>query len=588
MSVATAIRATARRKGRDHSAIARKFEDDVLARRFPCCTLFRAAIERQRRDLESPPVGYVWRPDLGDKACRFMDMLPCAEGMNRGEPIAWQPWQVWLFRTFFGWTDTIGAPRFRFLSAWLPKGNGKSPMAAAIALYIEATAKGGEKSFSAATTAKQARAVWSHAQEMLRLAPKIAERFRLVPGEHAIKGDGDNRCYEPVSAEAGSIEGIRPEGVVILDEVHVLPNRKLYDNLKSAVNKCFTGRLVNISTAGFDMSPGALARELYCRARDILLRKIEDETTLALIAEADLKRPDGTPTDPFSIEAIREANPNLDVSVSLAGLLSEAKTAQTTPSERPSYEVKHLGWWQQTAQSFIQPALWNALADGSLSLGDLTSEWTVTAGVDLARTRDLTAVVLLASRLRDDGKREYRVFTRLVYLAEESPTLRLLPDLRAWAKGGWLTLLPGNTTGYAQVKEDIVKACQPFPGVEVCFDDWCAAEMEQDLTTRGLLVVSIRQGAKTQSEPMKELEAAVLDGRLAHDGSPVAAMCIGNLVARPDRNGNIAPDRENEYKKIDVAVALVNAMSRAMVRESPVYTPDRGLFCVDFDDADAE
>jgi phage terminase large subunit-like protein len=564
-------RVPVRAKGRDHAAIAETFEDDVLAGRFPCGTLFRKAIERQRRDLASPPPGYAFRPDLGDKACRFMDKLPCAEGPGRGEPLPWQPWQVWEFRTFFGWINAAtGAPRFRFWSEWVPKGNGKSPKAAAVAVYIEAVAKNGEKSFSAATTAKQARAVWSHAQEMLRLAPKLAERFRLIAGEHAIKGDGDNRVYEPVSAEAGSIEGIRPEGVVILDEVHVLPNRKLYDNLKSAVTKCFAGRMVTISTAGFDMSPGALARELYCRARDILLGSIKDETTFALIAEADQKRPDGTDTDPFSLEAIQQANPNLGVSVDLAGLLAAAETARTAPSERPSYEVKHLGWWQQNAQSFIQPAAWNALADPSLDPADLGSGWMAFVGVDLARTRDLTAAPLVAARVREDGKREYRVFTKgRVYLAERSETLKKIPDLRRWAAEGWLRLLPGDTTGYAAVKEDIVEACQAFPSAEVCFDDWCAAEMEEDLQSRGLTCVSVRQGAKTQSEPMKELEAAVLDGRLTHDGSPVTAMCVSNLIARADRNGNIAPDRENEYKKIDVAVAIISALVRAMVADPP-------------------
>jgi phage terminase large subunit-like protein len=62
---------------------------------------------------------------------------------------------------------------------------------------------------------------------------------------------------------------------------------------------------------------------------------------------------------------------------------------------------------------------------------------------------------------------------------------------------------------------------------------------------------------------MKELEAAVLDGRLEHDGSPLMAWCIGNLIARADRNGNIAPDKESRDQKIDLAVALINALVRA-------------------------
>lgn len=554
-----------RRAPRDHTKIAEQFERDVLDGRFPCCALFRAAVERQRRDLASPPAGYVFRPGLGDRACRFMDLLPCAEGPKRGEPLVWEPWQVWEFRTFFGWINAVtGAPRFRFLSEWVPKGNGKSPKAAAMAVYIEATATGGEKSFSAATTAKQSRAVWSHAQEMLRLAPRLADRFGLVVGEHAIKGVADNRVYEPVSAEAGSIEGIRPEGVVVLDEVHVLPNRKLYDNLKAAVNKCFSGRLVSISTAGFDMSPGSLAYELYCRARDILLGRIQDETTFAIIAEADRKLSDGSAADPFAMETIRQANPNLGVSVDLAGLLAAAEAARTQPSERASYEVKHLGWWQQTANAFLDAKRWSALGDRSLSMEDLDpAEWELYVGIDLARTRDLSAAPIVASRAREDGKREYRVFTRWAYLPAESITLTRIPELRRWAEEGWLTLVPGETMTFRPLVAEIVGLLDRFPSVTACVDDWMAAEVENDLMAGGVTVLSVRQGAKTQSEPMKELESATLDGRITHDGSPVTEMCIGNLLARADRNGNIAPDRENEWKKIDIAVGIVNALVAA-------------------------
>jgi phage terminase large subunit-like protein len=565
---------------RDFSSIAHQFEEDVLSGRFPAGRLFRAAIERQRRDLAAPPDGFVFSAEEGDKVCRRAERFPFAEGPRRGQPFRLEAWQVWLFRTFFGWIDPVtGFGRFRLASIWLPKGNGKSPIAALIALCVLTVAKGGDKIYSAASTQKQARHVFDAAREMLRIdsddaveagRKSIASHFGIEVEEHRIKGAGDNRVYEPVSSEAGSIEGIRPS-VLILDEVHVLPNRKLYDNLRSAANKVDGSRFVTISTAGFDMSPEALGYGLYSRARDILEQKGEDPTLFALIVEADKKRPDGSDADPFDIETLRQANPNLGVSVSIAGLKSAAQTAREVPSERASFEVKHLGWWQQTANAFIDIARWNALADPAIRLEDISlkAKWMVHAGVDLARTRDLTAVVFVATRLRPDGKREYRVFSRMAYLAEESATLKKIPDLKLWADQGWMTLLKGQTTGYGGIKDDIEEACDPFPGAEVCFDDWCAAEMEEDLASRGLTCVSIRQGAKTQSEPMRELEAAILDGRLSHDGSPVMAMCMGNLQAVTDRNGNIAPGRENEYKKIDLAVALINALVRASVADPP-------------------
>jgi phage terminase large subunit-like protein len=551
---------------RDFHEVAAQFEADVLSGAFLTGALFKAAVERQRREVATPPAGYAWSDIAADKACRLAEMLAFPKGPKRGDRFHLEPWQVWLIRVLFGWADAVtGAARFHKATIFLPKGNGKTPLAAIIALIVLVRGRRiGAKAYSAASTQKQAREVFDAAQEMLRLSPEVMADAGLVVGEHAIRGVGDNRVLEPISAEHKSAEGKVPDCVVI-DEIHVHLNRKLYDNLCSAASKVDGSRVVVISTAGSDMSPDAIGYMVYGEARDILLGVIDAPAHFALIVEADRDR------DPWSPETWRQANPNFGVSISERNFKTAADAARAQPSSMPDFLTKRLGWWQQSAKSFIQPAQWSPLADPSLRLEDISlkAKWMVHVGVDLARTRDLTAVVFVATKMRPDGKREYRVFTRMAYLAEQSVTLKQIPDLRVWSQGGWLTILPGATTGYGGIKDDIEEACEPFPGAEVCFDDWCAAEMEEDLASRGLTCVSIRQGAKTQSEPMRELEAAILDGRMTHDGSPVMAMCMGNLQAVTDRNGNIAPGRENEYKKIDLAVALINALVRASVADPP-------------------
>jgi phage terminase large subunit-like protein len=563
--------AKAKPAGKDYSSIAAEFEEDVLAGRFPAGQLFRAAIEKQRREIADPPKGYVFSAAEGDKVCRRAERFPFHEGPKRGQPFELQPWQVWQIRTLFGWIDpTTGWRRFREASIWEPKGNGKSPFAALVALCVMTVATGGDKGYSAASAQKQSRLVFDAAREMLRIdadnaaaqgRKAIRDHFGLVVEEHRIKGAGDGRVYEPVSSEAGTIEGIRPF-FLILDEVHVLPNRKLYDNLQSAANKVDGSLFVTISTAGMDMSPQSLGWNLYCRARDIILGRIDEPTTFALIIEADRKRPDGSDADPADFEVWRQANPNLGVSVSIAGLQKAMRTWRDQPSERPSLEVKHLGWWQQSANAFLDVRRWNALGDPTLKLEDLSPDegWEIHVGIDLARTRDLTAAPVVASRPREDGKREYRIYTRWVYLPEESVTLTQTPAMKEWAKAGWLVLVPGETMTFRPLTAAALTLLERFPVVTAAVDDWMAGEVENDLMSGGVEVVSIRQGAKTQSEPMKELESAMLDGRLVHDASPLTSWCAGNLLARADRNGNIAPDRENETKKIDPMVAIINAL----------------------------
>jgi phage terminase large subunit-like protein len=565
---------------RDHAAIARAFEAEVLEGRFPASRNFRAAVERQARDLACPPIGFVFDAEEGAKWVRLTEQLPWSEGPKRGELIRWEPWQVWLLHTFFSWQDAVTrAPRFNTASIWVAKGNGKSPMAAAVAAALLARDKKGGKLYSAATAQRQARIVLDHAREMLKLAPNVREKFSLEVRQHDIVGKDDPRTYAVMSREADTAEGARPEVGVILDEVHVA-DRDLHDNLQTAINKTDGARFIKISTAGLSMDPQDVGYQQYRRAVEILQGKVRDERTFAVVIDADPE------LDTFSDLAMRQANPNLGVSVSLAGIQAAAQRAREMPSERVSFEVKHLNRYQASGRAFIDIRKWTALAaDISLDKSLTDDGWTVFVGLDLARTRDITAAVYCAMRVRDDGKREYRVFTRRAYLPSESVTLQHLEDAHLWVEQGWLTLCPGPTMDYGTVKADILEDCERIgqPEAEVCVDEWSAAEVEKDLQNAGMTVVAVKQGARVQSEPMKALEAAVLDGRLQHDGSPVMQMAMGNLIAESRPNDSIAPGREDEHKKIDLAVALINAFVRASVAEpgatTSVYST-RGLVSI--------
>ena len=64
-----------------------------------------------------------------------------------------------------------------------------------------------------------------------------------------------------------------------------------------------------------------------------------------------------------------------------------------------------------------------------------------------------------------------------------------------------------------------------------------------------------------------ELDAAMRSGRLRHDGNPVLEWCLGNVVGKADRRGNLYPTKQRPEQKIDAAVALMMAMGRAMIED---------------------
>ena len=88
--------------------------------------------------------------------------------------------------------------------------------------------------------------------------------------------------------------------------------------------------------------------------------------------------------------------------------------------------------------------------------------------------------------------------------------------------------------------------------------------MAQRLRGEGVNVLEFRATTQNFSPAIIELDAAMRAGRLRHDGSPVLEWCMGNVVGKPDRRGNLYPAKQRPEQKIDAAVALMMAVGRAM------------------------
>jgi phage terminase large subunit-like protein len=541
---------------RSYRAIAEGWEDDVLAGRSPFGELVRFAVERQRRDIENPPAGYVWNEAEADKACALAEELAYPKGPKRGKRFILEAWEVWLIRVNFGWVDaTSGLPRFHRVSIWLPKGNGKSPLAAAFGLIVIARGRNfGAKVYSAAVTEKQASNVFEPAQEMLRLSPSVRDVAQLVVEQHAIKGIGDARTFERVSAEKRSADGTVGD-LYIVDEIHQHPNRNLYDVLSNNASKVDGSRLLVISTAGTDQSPEAVGWLLYSEARSLLQGKVDEPAHFALIFEADRD------ADPWDEKTWRQANPNYGVSISERNFRTTAESARQDPTSQPHFFATRLGWWWRSTSSWMDLNRWDAAAIKVTD--DHFVGRKVFLGLDYAPELDLTAIMQVALYQGEDGRRRYVVRSH-AFLPEQSRTVKDLPDLGVWARDGFITLTPGRVLDQATLRGPLIELAKKYRA-EVCLDKFGVVEIYASLPGFGITPVEIPQTWKSFTPAMQETQVALAQGRLEHDGNPVTRMCIANVVALPDRNGNVTPDRENDGKKIDLAVGMLNAMARASV-----------------------
>ena len=82
-------------------------------------------------------------------------------------------------------------------------------------------------------------------------------------------------------------------------------------------------------------------------------------------------------------------------------------------------------------------------------------------------------------------------------------------------------------------------------------------------------MVPVRQGVSSLSPPSKELENLLLGNGIEHGGHPVLRWNAQNIAVRSDANGNLAPARDRSTEKIDGIVALLIALSRAILHGQP-------------------
>jgi phage terminase large subunit-like protein len=265
--------------------------------------------------------------------------------------------------------------------------------------------------------------------------------------------------------------------------------------------------------------------------------------------------------------SLRKANPNYDVSVSGEFLRARQSDAIQSARKQNTFRTKHLNEWVGAKDAWMNISKWN-LAPKRKPLAELEGRQCYIA-VDLATKIDMVATVLLFPPIPGDPY--YHVHARY-YL----PDARVLDDqgevnterYQEFDALGLLTLTMGEVVDFEVIEDDLREFAGRFDVQEVPYDPWQAAQLAQNMERDGLLMVEMRKTVKNLSEPMKQIEALVLQKLIAHGDCPVMNWMISNVVASEDAKENIYPNKERSENKIDGVVALIMAMARAIVHQT--------------------
>lgn len=511
------------------------------------------------------------RDRFGIGAVRFFErVLTHPKGPLAGRPFLLEPWQRKIILELFGTRDKrTGMRRYRRAYLELPRGSGKTSMAAGIALFLlVADNEPGAEIFGAAADREQARLAFDIAKAMVEDSPQLSRLVKVY--RHSLVVESTRSVYRVLSSEAYSKHGLNPHGI-IFDELHAQPNRELYDVLNTAMGKRAQPLMIMITTAGYDRNSVCWQQHEY--ARQVAEGIIDDPTYYPAIWSAP---PDADWTAP---ETWRMANPNWGVSVQPEFIAQECEVAKSTPAYQNTFRRLYLNQWVQQESRWIDMLAWDACGK---ALPDLSGR-TCYGGLDLASTTDIAALVLAFPPISAGDPMWLLPF---FWIPEDNALERERRDRApylTWARQGLIEMTPGNVIDYAYIRQRINALAALYDLREIAYDPWNATQLSLQLQDDGLTMVEMRQGFASLSGPSKELMRLVLAGGLAHGGNAVLRWMADNVTAKVDPAGNVRPDKAKSTGRIDGIVASVMAIGRATLADPQggrsVYE-DRGVLAL--------
>jgi phage terminase large subunit-like protein len=497
-------------------------------------------------------------PDKAEKVMQFIGRLTHTKGEWGGKPFTLLPWQTDLLGPLFGTVKEDGSRVYRICYVEVPKKTGKSELGAAIALYM--LCADGEISpevYSAAADRDQASLVYNVAAQMVQNEPTLSKVLQIRDSRKRIHNPRNGGVYQVLSSEVRTKHGLNPSAV-IFDELHAQPNDELWRVLTVGTDYARKQQLVFVMTTAGIFDVESIWWKVRQKARQIRDGIVEDPSFLPILYIAD---PDKD--DPHDEELWKRVNPSLGRIFTLDKISADYEQAKNDLTEFEDFKRFRLNIPAKHVKRWMPMEAWDKCSE-PVDL-DMLKDRPCFGGLDLSSTIDLSAYALIWPAM--DENDYYYTWVR-GYCPEDTIGQRSRQDridYGKWVHQGHIVATPGNVIDYEFIKRDVLASMERFDVREIGYDPWNATQLSTDLfNNEGIQMVEVRQGAKTLSEPAKDILACVMSERLRHGGNPALRWCTDNLVMVSDANENIRPVKDKSTDRIDLFVALLIAWSRVI------------------------
>jgi phage terminase large subunit-like protein len=539
------------------------YAQDVASGRIAAGRWARAACARFLADLElAKRPRSRWRFDEGraEFPIAFAGLLVNVKGPQAGETIELLAFQKWMLANLFGFVERrTGRRRFRQASIWIPRGNGKSTLAAILALSVTFTEnEGGAEGYAAAVSRDQARIVLALAKSMSERTPEFRRQYGVQVNAQAISQARTGSSFKALSSHARALDGLNVY-FAVLDEIGSHKSAAVYNALITATGKRAEPLLISISTAT-DQTTG-VGKTVWDYTESVLSGQLRDDQFFGVIFDVDQG------DDPWSERSWRKANPGWGVLVQPEAIRALARQALASPALQAAFKTRHLNVWVSAQNALFDSDAWKACADPDLRLEDFEGEECF-AAIDMATRIDIAAGAIIFPRRDPDDPQKvtYAAFAQ-AWLPEAAVDSERSPFYPQWAEAGALTVTPGETTSFEAIEDWLHEIGSRFDLRATAYDPYSMMQFAQRLTNDGFPMFEYRSSTLNFSEPTKLLDALMRERRIRHNGDPVLAWCIGNVVGHYDNRSNVYPRKDAPEKKIDNAIALIMALGVSIASE---------------------
>jgi phage terminase large subunit-like protein len=298
-----------------------------------------------------------------------------------------------------------------------------------------------------------------------------------------------------------------------------------------------------------------------------------DPRTVVVVYTADMT------LDPFSEEAIRQANPAFGDFQNAEETLAMAADAKRMPSRENAYRNLVLNQRVEAYSPFVSRAVW---AECNGPVVDIFEGVPVYGGLDLSEVSDLTAFIRIA-QINGVWHVKPTFWLPEVGLVERSRQDRVPYD--RWAREGYLETTPGRSIEYEYVAEHLYQVCTREDVRKIAFDRWNMKHLKPWLYRAGFredqlegdfaIFQDFGQGFQSMSPALRDLESALLTQKLAHGDHPLLKINAANAVVQVDPSGNRKLTKAKSRGRIDGMVALAMAVSVGTtdLQEQPPASP---------------